>query len=302
MTIRVGSCPDSWGVWFPEDAKQPPWQRFLDEVAAAGYEGTELGPYGYLPTDLPTLRGEIDARGLKVTAGMIEGILYDTDGWPVRSLSPRTVEEQLRGVGPLLAGLGGTYLLLMDNTYTDMHSGALIAPAELAEDAWQRLVDVTHKVAEIARRDYGLTLVFHPETESHVQFETQIERLLSQTDPDLVSLCLDIGHHANCGGDPVAFMRKHHTRIPYVHLKSVDARVRAQVQRDRIAFTPAVAMGLFCTPRDGMVDFHGYRDVLIDIGYEGWVTVEQDMYPASFDKPLPIARETRAWLREIGVG
>ena len=113
MAIKVGSCPDSWGVWFADDPKQPPWQRFLDEVAEAGYEGTELGPYGYLPTDPATLQRVLEARGLKVIAGMIEGILYDSDGWPVRSLSPRTVEEQLHGVGPLLAGLGGQYLLLM---------------------------------------------------------------------------------------------------------------------------------------------------------------------------------------------
>lgn len=302
MAIRVGSCPDSWGVWFADDPKQPPWQRFLDEVAEAGYEGTELGPYEYLPTDLATLQRALEARGLKVTAGMIEGILYDPDGWPVRSLSPRTVEEQMHGVGPLLAGLGGQYLLLMDNTYTDMLTGDQIAPAELGSDDWKRLVDTTHKVAQIARDEYNLTLVFHPETESHVQFEHQIEALLDQTDPDLVSLCLDIGHHANCGGDPVAFMRRHHARIPYVHLKSIDAAVRDEVREKSLPFTPAVGMGLFCEPEQGAVDFLGFRDVLDEVGYDGWVTVEQDMYPAPFDKPLPIAKRTRAYLREIGIG
>ncbi|MFQ6018135.1 MAG: sugar phosphate isomerase/epimerase family protein [Kiloniellaceae bacterium] len=302
MAIKVAGCPDSWGVWFSDDPKQPPWQRFLDELAEAGYDGTELGPYGYLPTDLPVLRRAVEERGLEVTAGMIEGILYDPDGWPVRSLSPRTVEAQLHGVGRLLAGLGGRYLLLMDNTYTDMHTGERIAPAELGGDDWKRLVDTTQKVAQIARDAYGLTLVFHPETESHVQFEHQIEALLSQTDPALVSLCLDIGHHANCGGDPVAFMRKHHTRIPYLHLKSIDPEVRKKVQEANIPFTPAVGMGLFCEPELGAVDFLGFRDVLHLIGYEGWVTVEQDMYPAPFDKPLPIAKRTRAYLREIGIG
>ncbi len=302
MTIRVGSAPDSWGVWFASDPRQPPWQRFLDEVAEAGYEGTELGPFGYLPTDLAALRREMDARGLTLTAGMVEGILYDPDGWPVRSLSGRTVEEQLHGVGPLLAGLGGKYLVLIDNTYTDMYTGEQIAPAALDEDGWRRLIDTTQKVAEIERAAYGLTLTFHPETDSHVQYEHQIEALLSETDPDLVSLCLDIGHHANCGGDPIAFMRKHHERVPYVHLKTIEAAVQAKVRAEGIPFTPAVSMGLFCEPSEGAIDFIALRDVLREIEYDGWVTVEQDMYPAPFDKPLPIARRTRAYLREIGIG
>ena len=301
MTIRVGSAPDSWGVWFSSDPKQPPWQRYLDEVAEAGYEGTELGPYGYLPTDPATLRREVEARGLSVSGATVEGILYDPDGWPVRSLSARTVEEQLHGVGPLLAGLGGKYLVLIDNTYTDMYTGEQIAPAALDEDGWRRLIDTTQKVAEIARAAYGLTLTFHPETDSHVQYEHQIEALLSDTDPDLISLCLDIGHHANCGGDPIAFMRKHHQRIPYVHLKTIEAAVQAKVRAEGIPFTPAVSMGLFCEPSEGAIDFIALRDVLREIEYDGWVTVEQDMYPAPFDKPLPIARRTRAYLREIGI-
>src|SRR6516164_5718237 len=77
MTIRIGSAPDSWGVWFPSDPKQIPWQRFLDEIAAAGYEWTELGPYGYLPTDLATLRTELDRRNLKLTASFAMAHLED---------------------------------------------------------------------------------------------------------------------------------------------------------------------------------------------------------------------------------
>ena len=78
MNIRLGSAPDSWGVWFPSDPKQIPWQRFLDEIAEAGYEWTELGPYGYLPTDLPTLRAELARRGLKVTAAFAMGHLEES--------------------------------------------------------------------------------------------------------------------------------------------------------------------------------------------------------------------------------
>ena len=80
MNIRLGSAPDSWGVWFPSDPEQIPWERFLDEIALAGYQWTELGPFGYLPTDLATLRAELDRRGLKVTAAFAMGHLEDPGG------------------------------------------------------------------------------------------------------------------------------------------------------------------------------------------------------------------------------
>ena len=58
-TILVGSAPDSWGVWFPDDPNQTPYTRFLDEVADSGYRWIELGPYGYLPTDPQKLSDEL---------------------------------------------------------------------------------------------------------------------------------------------------------------------------------------------------------------------------------------------------
>ena len=70
-TILVGSAPDSWGVWFPDDPKQTPYTRFLDEVAASGYEWIELGPFGYLPTDPEQLSDELAARNLKLSAGTV---------------------------------------------------------------------------------------------------------------------------------------------------------------------------------------------------------------------------------------
>ena len=122
------------------------------------------------------------------------------------------------------------------------------------------------------------------------------------TEPDLVSLLLDTGHHAYRGGNAVEFMRRHHSRIPYLHLKSVDPQIRQQVTTEKIPFAKAVAMGVFCEPSRGAVDFKAFRDVLDQVNYRGWAIVEQDMYPAPFDKPMPIAKRTRAYLKEIGIG
>ena len=295
MEIQVGSAPDNWGVWFPDDPRQTPWHRYLDELVEAGYEWTELGPYGYLPTDLSTLRAELGRRRLKVTGAVVMPHLEDRDAWP-------RIEKEVLAVGDVLAKLQAPFLVLIDDVYSNLFTGEPTRPQRLDESGWRQLVETTDRVARLARDRFGLRLVFHPHAETHVEYEDQIEALLEQTDPDLVSLCLDTGHHAYRDGDPVAFMRRHHARIPYLHLKSVDPAVRARVVAEQIPFALAVAQDMFCEPARGAVDFAAFRDVLRDVGYRGWAIVEQDMYPAPFDKPLPIARRTRAYLREIGIG
>ena len=295
MNITIGSAPDSWGVWFPSDPQQTPWHRFLDEIVEAGYEWTELGPYGYLPTDLPTLRRELNSRGLKVSGTFAMANVEEASLWG-------ELERQVLGAGERLAALDAKYLVLIDDTYTDLFTGEAIAPKRLDENMWGRLIETTHRVADIARDRFGLQLVFHPHAETHVEYEDQIETFLEQTDPDRVSICFDTGHHAYRGGDPINFMRRHHGRIPYLHLKSIDPDVQKRVEAERIPFAEAVKMDMFVEPSKGAVDFLAFRDMLQEIDYNGYAIVEQDMYPAPFDKPLPIAKRTRAYLREIGIG
>ena len=295
MNITIGSAPDSWGVWFPSDPQQTPWQRFMDEIVEAGYEWTELGPYGYLPTDLPTLRRELSSRGLKVTGTFAMANVEEPSLWG-------ELERQVLGAGERLAALDAKYLVLIDDTYTDLFTGEAIAPKRLDESAWGRFIETTHKVADIARDRFGLQLVFHPHAETHVEYEDQIEAFLEQTDPDRVSICFDTGHHAYRGGDPISFMHQYHDRIPYLHLKSIDPEIQKWVEAEGIPFAEAVKMDMFVEPSKGAVDFLAFRDLLQEIDYNGYAIVEQDMYPAPFDKPLPIAKRTREYLREIGIG
>jgi inosose dehydratase len=296
MQVNVGSAPDSWGIWFPDDPRQMPWQRFLDEISEAGYEWMELGPFGYLPSDVNILKPALQKRGLRVAGSFVQGDLSN----PREGVAE--IERQLRGWGPLFAALQAEFVVLIDASYTDMFTGSQLDAPALDKAGFQRLVDSTHRIAEMARAEYGLKLVFHGHAQTHVEYEHQIEEFLERTDPDLVSLVLDTGHHAYCGGDPISFMRKHHARIPYLHLKSVDQRIRDSVAAGNISFAEAVAMGVFVEPSAGAVDFVAFRDLLQQIDYVGYAIVEQDMFPAPFDKPLPIAKRTRAYLREIGIG
>ena len=296
MGIKIGIGPDSWGVWYPDQPNQVPWQRFLDEVVEAGYDWIEAGPYGYLPTDLHTLRKEINRRNLKVTATTVmKGHLDNPSHWP-------QIEKEVLRVGELGANLGAKYLVLIDDNYIDLLSGKQVAAPELDDSGWKQLTEATHRAADMVRKRFDLQLTFHPNAETHVETEEQIEMLLEHTDPTLVSLCLDTGHLAYTGGDPVSFMRKHHERIPYLHLKDVDADKLNRVRAERLPMVEATATGVFCEPGEGVVDFEALHALLEEIGYEGWVTVEQDMYQPPMDQPLPIAKRTRAYLRTIGIG
>jgi inosose dehydratase len=295
MDVKIGSAPDSWGVWFPSDDKQIPWQRCLDEIAEAGYRWTELGPYGYLPTERATLQNELAKRGLRASGIFAMGHLEDEAAWP-------GLEKQVLGAGESLAYLGAEFLILIDDTYTNLWTGEATAPSKLDEEAWKRLIDRIHQVVDLVADRFGLRVVFHPHAETHVEYEGQIETLLSQTDAEQVLLCLDTGHHAYRGGDPIGFLRRHHRRIPYLHLKSVLPDLQRKVAEENIPFAHAVGMDLFCEPSQGVVDFPALCRVLQEIDYHGYAIVEQDMYPAPFDKPLPIARRTREYLRAIGIG
>lgn len=295
MNLRIGTAPDSWGVWFGEDPRQTPASRFLDEVVEAGYEWIELGPYGYLPTDPSVLKRELQQRNLRVSGTFIMGHIEQPETFA-------RMQGEAQATGALLQELGARYLVLIDDTYTNLFTGERKEPAILEGDDWKRLIEGSNSLGRMAKERFGLTLVFHPHAETHVEYEEQIEDFLEKTDPHYVNLCLDTGHHAYRGGDPVKFLRKHFARILYLHLKSVDSEKQKAVEENGTPFALAVEKGVFCEPSEGIVDFSAFVQSLKDLSYDGWATVEQDMYPVSFEKPLPIARRTRQYLREVGLG
>jgi len=209
---------------------------------------------------------------------------------------------QARNVGQLLATVGGKYVVLIDGAYRDLQTGAQPASSALDGDGWKRLVDTTNKLGGLIRDEFGLELTFHPHADTHVEYAEQIENLLGQTDPKSVGICLDFGHIEYRGGDSIGMLRKHRDRIKYLHLKTVDADVRKRVLAENPPFATAVAMGIFCEPPHGTVNFKALSSILEETNYDGWATVEQDLYPCPFDKPLPIAKRTREYLQLLGMG
>ncbi|MEU1331712.1 sugar phosphate isomerase/epimerase [Streptomyces sp. NPDC005865] len=292
--IRIGSAPDSWGVWFPEDPRQVPWRRFLDEVAASGYEWIELGPYGYLPTDPAELTEETARRGLKVSAGTVFTGLHH--GPAVWEKTWAHVAEN----AALAQAMGAEHLVVIPAFWRDDKTGEVLEDRFLTPAQWRELTTQTERLAHEVRERYGLRVVVHPHADTHIDGEENVARFLDATDPGLVSLCLDTGHYAYCGGDNLKLIETYGERIGYLHLKQVDPEILAEVREREVPFGPAVARGVMCEPPAGVPALEPVLAAAQRLGVELFAIVEQDMYPCAPDKPLPIARRTRSYLRSCG--
>ncbi|MFE1952343.1 MULTISPECIES: sugar phosphate isomerase/epimerase family protein [Streptomyces] len=293
--IRVGSAPDSWGVWFPDDPRQTPWRRFLDEVAEAGYTWIELGPYGYLPTDPRVLAEETGRRGLRVSAGTVfTGLHHGPAVWD------RTWEH-VASVAALARDTGARHLVVIPSFWRDDKTGEVLEDATLTAEQWGHLAAQTERLAREVRDRFGLRIVVHPHADTHIDTEENVTRFLDATDPGLVSLCLDTGHYAYCGGDSVELIKTYGERIGYLHLKQVDPEVLAAVRAQGTPFGPAVARGVMCEPPRGVPELAPVLAAAEALDVDLFAIVEQDMYPCDPERPLPIARRTRGYLRSCGV-
>lgn len=291
MAIQVGIAPDSWGVWFPNHEKQTPWSRCMDEMRQAGYDGVELGPWGYFPNTYPELKQALDARSLELVAGTVGGDF----------LNDASIDDMCRTIDEIAAVImrfpQAKYIVLLPAMYTDLETGEFVMDPNLTDAQWATYCKNVQRAADRVA-SHGLIGAFHPHVDCHVQTEEQIERLLTDTD---VQLCFDTGHHVYGGGEPIAFYKKHADRIPYIHIKDCDLAVKAKMDENKWSFAKAVTEDIMVEPGKGSIDFAKLHDALVEKGYDGWVVVEQDLFPVkSFDIPLPIATRGRENLAKAG--
>jgi inosose dehydratase len=293
--LCLGTAPDSWGVWFPEDEQQVPYTRFLDELVTAGYGWLELGPYGYLPTDPGQLVAEVGKRGLKVSGGTVFGALHRPHEWDQMLASVRQVAE-------LTAAAGAHHLVFLPPMFRDEKTGTYTEPPQLDDAQWAALGSAATELGAILLRDYDVRLCLHPHADSHIQTQAEIERFLNGTDPRSVWLCLDTGHVAYGGGDAIDLIRRFSDRIGYVHIKQMDPAVLAQVRSEGLSFGEAVKRGVCVEPPAGVPDPAMVVRELAGLDAPLFVIVEQDLYPCEPGVPLPIATRTQNYLAQCGLG
>jgi inosose dehydratase len=275
-------------VWFPNDPKQPPWQRFLDEVRDAGYKWVELGPYGYLPTDPNQLSDELESRGLRLSGGAMFTSFHrpSQDSWD-------TAWAEAQQVGKLLAALGAEHLISLPEMWgeAELKDTSLRTPGQ---EQWENLAELHNRFGRALKEEFGLRQQFHSHAESQIGTYREVERLLQVTDPEYVNLCLDTGHFAYYGGDSVRLIKEYPDRIGYLHLKQVDQDLLFDVLKNGRTFADAVPEGIMTEPPNGFPEFGPILDAASDLGRDIFAVVEQDMYPLpNLETPFPIAERTR---------
>jgi inosose dehydratase len=288
-TIRIGTAPDSWGVWFPSDPAQLPAEQFLREVVDAGYRWIELGPYGYLPTDPAQLQDQLDAHDLKVLAGTVFEHLHRPDSWD-------DVWTQVTDVAALTSAVGGKHLVVIPDTWRHHKTGEELEDRELTPEQWAQLTEGMNELGRRILDEYGLAVQFHSHADSHVGYQPEIERFLQATDPRWVNLCFDTGHIAYYGGDCLELIKTYPDRIGYLHLKQVNPIVVYHVLDKDLSFAEAVRMGAMIEPPLGVPEMGPMLDAVAGLGCDVDAIIEHDLYPCPPEVPLPIAKRTKAYL------
>jgi inosose dehydratase len=290
---RLGNAPVSYGVFGSTVGGASP-EQLLAGIAAAGYDGSELGPPGFFGTVEQTV--EAFARnGLTAIAAYCpvhfsaddETVAHDLD------LVEQTCRE-LAAAGSkvaVLADEGSDLLLANPARPWDDRSLAL------ADDGWARLAQGVRRAVDLAA-GYGLTCAFHPHISTYVESPWEVERVLELTD---VALTLDVGHLRLAGGDPAACARAWAGRIAHVHVKDVDPAVLEAAKRLRRSDFDTWWAEVSVPLGTGDVDLPAVFDVLLRHGYGGWWVVEQDSAPTTpQDYPAVAAQQAanRVWLAE----
>jgi inosose dehydratase len=294
--MRIGTAPITWGVCEMEGwGERLPVERVLDDMAALGYAGTELGPAGYLPAQPERLRALVDPRGLAMMAAFCPVSLHDPD-----AAAPSLAEA--RHTARVLRDAGGEYLVLADAGTQARLTLAGRVPADgsagFTPEQWARFADGVQQLAAEAI-DMGLRSVFHPEAGSFVETPDEIERLLALTNADLVGLCLETGHMTYGGGDAAAMARRFAGRIRHVHAKDVDPALLDRVSQEGLGYFDATAAGIFAPIGQGCVDFASVLDALVAADYDGWLIVEQDVRLGAAFAPQDVRRNAELSKRAL---
>jgi inosose dehydratase len=279
--IRLATAPVSWGVDFAGAPENPPWREVLDGIAATGLRGLELGPVGYLPEAPERLAGELAARDLHPVGSFVFEPLHDPAQRPA-------VLDAARRASAWIGAAGGRVLVIVDRVCAARAAtaGRAATGPRLDPGAWEAFRGCVEAVAAVAR-SAGLEPVLHPHAGTYLEAADEIEAMLSATG---LGLCLDTGHLAYAGLDPVRWAARPEVR--HVHLKDLDrARLDAALARGD-GFWETVAAGAFCPVGAGVVDFAGILGALEAAGYDGWATIEQDRVPGSGDPVADVRRGT----------
>ncbi len=308
--IRVANAPCSWGALEFEgmQGKGIPSAQMLDELRDTGYVGTELGDWGFMPTEPAALRAALASRNVAMVGAFVPVALKD-------EAAHAAGEAEAVKVARLLASVAdensrpGPFLVLADRNGTEpartRNAGRVTPDTGLSDQEWKVFAAGAERIAAAVRRETRLKTAFHHHCAGYVETPQEIARLLELTDPELLGLVFDTGHYAygtgNGGASVVTEgLARFWDRIWHVHFKDCQPAVAAAARREGWDYFQAVQHGVFSELGCGEVDFPAAVNWLRTRGYQGWIVVEQDVLPG-MGSPRESALRNRNYLRSSGL-
>jgi inosose dehydratase len=297
--MQVANAPVSWGVLeFDLAGESASYAQVLDEIRDSGYEGTELGDWGFLPTDPIKLSEELQARGLELLAAFIPVDLSDL-------AAHQAGEQRAVRTAELLAAVAGESALIVlsddngSNQLRTQYAGRIEPEHAMNAEQWEVFTKGAIRIAKAVYQAVGLRTVFHHHCAGYIETPDEVRELMSRTDPEFLGLCLDTGHYRFAGGDPVEAVSEHAERIWHVHFKDCEPKIAAQSRSEGWDYFHSVRQGVFCELGRGEVDFLGVLSAVGEVGFDGWIVVEQDVLPG-MGAPKESAQRNREYLKRLG--
>jgi len=297
MNIKIATAPVSWGVVMKDTPNVPPYSQVLDEMVEAGYTGTELGPYGFLPFDENQLRDDLESRGLTLLSAYVQ----------VNFLDPRSqsdvYDEALETVR-LLLKMNCELVTLSDSLFASeirtKRAGRIRLGDGLDEAGWKNFVNNVNEFARMCDEELGLKSAFHPHVGAWIETRAEVDRLMAETDSRFVGLCLDTAHTVYGGHDPVNLIKSYPDRIRQMHTKECDKVVLSEILSRDGDYFEGVTANVFPELGQGSVDFDAVHKTLGKIDFDGWAVIEQDILPNSGINALKSARRNLNFLKDSG--
>ena len=286
---RVASAPISWGICeVPGWGAMLPTPRVLTEMSGLGLPATELGAPGFLPTSPEEVKSTLATYDMTLIGGFTAVILHDA------AMREATITEARR-VADLFQRAGATefiFAIVMDPDWS--------IPRPLTLDERRHMMEMFAIIDEICA-EHGLNQVMHSHVQTLVETDDDIQMVLDGCD---VNFCLDTGHMAIGGTDPVAFAQQAFDRVGHVHLKDVNLSLVPPVLAREKSLMAATQEGLFTPLGQGDVDIAGVVEALESRGYDGWYVIEQDTaltdgLPADGEGPIEQVITSMDFLRTV---
>ena len=307
MSMNICGAPSCWGVDDPKNPYLPPWQRVLSEASQAGYRAIELGPWGYIPNDVDTVAAELEKNGLAIVVGTIFHDLVDPANQPsvlqaVDDICKLITDPKMPKL-PVHEGQKWPtpYLTVMDwgHDERDFAAGHFDRAPRKNDEEWAAFVGNVRAVCDRAN-SWGVRPVIHPHAGTYIEFADDIERITRDIPYEVAGLCLDTGHLYYSGMDPVEYLKKYQDKLDYVHFKDVNEKVYREVLGEHIRFFDGCGKGAMCPIGTGALDYPAIKRTLEEIGYSGYITIEQERDPRNSDTSLRDVKRSVDYLKSVG--